>query len=60
MMDASHHCGDCPHGKTVTIVGNGITEPPYLTLVRCPYDDRYYRYPDDVCDAKRGLPSETP
>lgn len=42
-------CYDCPKGKSVRIVGNGITEPPYISLIRCPYDDKHYKYPDDVC-----------
>ena len=32
------------------MVGNGITEPPYLDLIRCPYHDDVYKYPDDECD----------
>lgn len=42
-------CEECPKGKHVRILGNGITEPPYILLVRCPYDDEYYKYPDDAC-----------
>lgn len=43
-------CGNCPLGKTETKVGNGITEPPYLSLVRCPFETEYYKYPDDECN----------
>lgn len=42
-------CQECECGITVKIVGNGITEPPYLSLIRCPYDSEYYKNPNDVC-----------
>ena len=42
-------CGDCSLGKTERVVGNGITEPPYLHLVRCPFEDEYYLYPNNEC-----------
>lgn len=42
-------CDECPLGKKETIVGNGITEPPYLQLIRCPFETEYYKYPDDEC-----------
>lgn len=42
-------CRECEYGITVKIVGNGITEPPYLSLIRCPYDSEYYKNPNDVC-----------
>lgn len=42
-------CHECLRGKPVRIVGNGITEPPYINLVRCPYDNKYYKNPDDTC-----------
>lgn len=43
-------CENCPLGESKTIPGNGITEPPYITVVRCPFDDVYYkRWSDDCC-----------
>lgn len=36
-------CGECPYGKIERILGNGITEPPYIRLVRCPYDSKFYK-----------------
>lgn len=42
-------CGSCPHGKQERVVGNGITEPPYLQLIRCPFEHEYYKHPDDIC-----------
>lgn len=42
-------CGECPKGKTERVVGDGITEPPYVWLVRCPFETEYYKYPDDEC-----------
>ena len=42
-------CGDCDFGTTERVVGNGITEPPYVWLVRCEFDDELYHYPDDEC-----------
>lgn len=45
-------CSDCPHGKPEIVCGNGITEPPYLRLIRCPFETEYYKYPDDECNHK--------
>ncbi|MBQ7818400.1 MAG: hypothetical protein IJ341_01755 [Bacteroidales bacterium] len=42
-------CGDCPLGTVSTIPGNGIGEPPYISVVRCPYDKEYYHHFDDEC-----------
>lgn len=42
-------CEDCSLGKAERVVGNGITEPPYLFLVRCPYEQEYYKHPDEDC-----------
>ena len=44
------NCKDCPKGRTERVLGNGITEPPYLLLIRCPYENEYYKYPDDECN----------
>ena len=43
------YCEDCPLAKKETVCGNGITEPPYFTMCRCPYDKEYYHYGDDEC-----------
>lgn len=43
-------CSQCNLGKKVSIVGDGITEPPYLQMIRCPFDNEYYKYPDDECN----------
>lgn len=48
-------CGSCPIGKTQRIVGNGITEPPYLQVIRCPYDDKHYKCLDDECTQQAQL-----
>lgn len=42
-------CGSCPLGHEECVSGNGITEPPYLFLICCPYEQEYYKYPDDEC-----------
>ena len=42
-------CGSCPYGHEECVVGNGITEPPYLRLIRCQFETEYYKYPDDEC-----------
>ncbi len=46
---SKHRCGKCKIGKTEKVPGNGITEPPYLMLVRCPFNDRYYHNLEDEC-----------
>lgn len=43
-------CEECTLGKTERVVGNGITEPPYVWLIRCPFDTKFYHYPDDACN----------
>lgn len=43
-------CETCARGKKETVVGNGITEPPYLSLVRCPNDNEYYKSLDAYCN----------
>lgn len=51
-MDEKPRCCSCGLGREERIVGNGITEPPYLCLIRCPFDNEYYKYPDDECTHK--------
>lgn len=48
--DTQLTCGTCDIGTPVQILGNGITEPPYMTVIRCPYDTQYYRYLGDECN----------
>lgn len=48
-------CEECPLGKIETVLGNGITEPPYLGLIRCPFETEYYKYPDDECNHQKEL-----
>jgi hypothetical protein len=48
-MEIKMICEECTLGKTERVVGNGITEPPYLFLIRCPFETEYYKYPDDEC-----------
>lgn len=48
-MDSPTICANCPLGNPKTVCGNGITEPPYLQLIRCPFENEYYKYPDDEC-----------
>ena len=43
------YCEDCHLAKKEKVCGNGITEPPYLSMYRCPYDKEYYHYGDDEC-----------
>lgn len=43
-------CENCGHGTKERVLGNGITEPPYLFMIRCPFDKEYYKYMDDCCD----------
>ena len=47
-------CGKCPYGEKKLVVGNWITEPPYISVIRCPYDNEYYKYPDDKCNHMKG------
>lgn len=42
------------------VVGNGITEPPYLQLIRCPFEAEYYKYPDDECCHQEEAKGESP
>ena len=42
-------CENCKIGEQKTIPGNGITEPPYIAVVRCPFDDKYYKLWSDEC-----------
>ncbi len=39
------YCRECPVGHKERIVGDGI----YLFLIRCPYDNEYYKHPSDAC-----------
>lgn len=48
-------CSNCQHGKTEIVVGNGITEPPYLKMVRCPFDNKYYKHLDQECDKENNF-----
>lgn len=43
-------CGKCKLGTIRRIVGNGITEPPYVRMVQCPFDDEDYKYLDAECN----------
>lgn len=47
--NAKHRCEKCLLAKIEKVPGNGITEPPYLTLARCPFDKEYYHALDDEC-----------
>lgn len=48
-MGEKMRCCSCSLGHEERVIGNGITEPPYLWLIRCPFDNAYYKYPDDEC-----------
>lgn len=48
-MEEKMCCEACSLGHEERVLGNGITEPPYLLLIRCPFDDEFYKYPDDEC-----------
>lgn len=48
-MEERMCCCSCHLGHEQRVVGNGITEPPYLWLIRCPFEAEYYKYPDDEC-----------
>lgn len=52
-------CKDCGRGVKKTIPGNGISEPPYVSAIRCPFDDKYYHDPDAECNFKEQLKSMT-
>lgn len=43
-------CHECPLGQEERRVGNGMSESPYIFLVRCPFDNEYYKNWDDECD----------
>ena len=51
-------CEECKIGIKERVLGNGITEPPYLILVRCPYENEYYKYLDDECCHEEELKNE--
>lgn len=42
-------CKTCTYGKKEFVPGNGITEPPYLLLIRCQYDNEYYKSTEEHC-----------
>lgn len=42
-------CKDCSYSEKRTIVGNGITEPPYVTVWRCDVTDLGMQE-DDYCN----------
>lgn len=42
-------CHDCRLGQEKRVVGDGITEPPYIFLVHCPFDNKYFKNWDDEC-----------
>lgn len=44
-MEKIMYCKVCPIGHKERIVGDEI----YLSLIRCPYDNKYYKHPNDVC-----------
>jgi hypothetical protein len=48
-------CKDCPRGKTERIPGNGISEPPYIQVVRCPFDNKFYHNPGADCNSQEQL-----
>lgn len=44
-------CNECQLGRKVSLVGNGITEPPfYITVIECPFEKEYYM--DKYCNCK--------
>ena len=53
------NCKECSHGKKQTIPGNGISEPPYIAVVRCPFDNKFYHDPDADCNFAEQLKSLT-
>lgn len=53
-MEENRTCETCIYGKKEKVLGNGITEPPYLLLVRCPDDNKYYKNMDDCCSKWSG------
>ncbi len=52
-------CKECSRGIKQRIPGNGITEPPYIEVVRCPFDNKYFHYPDAECNFTEQLKSLT-
>lgn len=52
-------CKECSRGKKQTIPGNGISEPPYIDVVRCPFDNKYFHNPDTDCTFVEQLKSLT-
>ena len=53
------NCKECSRGKKQTIPGNGISEPPYIAVVRCPFDNKFYHNPDADCNFTEQLKSLT-
>jgi len=48
-------CEECSKGVIKTILGNGITEPPYITVIKCPFDNHFYKNLDYECCHQREL-----
>ncbi len=42
------NCENCLHGKSVTVCGNGQTEPPYIDVVHCQLF-KYQVNPEGYC-----------
>ena len=45
-------CQNCELGKEKVIVGNGISEPPYVHVIKCPFDDEFYKNFEEACNKK--------
>lgn len=53
ILEGIMNCENCNIGNKETVLGNGITEPPYISLIRCPFEKEYYKYPDDECNHEK-------
>lgn len=50
-------CLECERGEKKTVPGNGLTEPPYIEVIRCPFDNKYYHSPFYECTFTEQLQS---
>lgn len=49
LLDENFSCQNCKFGITKVIVGNGLTEPPYIEGILCEKFDLFLMSEDDFC-----------
>ena len=53
-MSLIKECSNCKYGETKFLCGNGITAPPYFSVIKCKFDNEYYKKINDTCDKWKG------